>query len=63
MKVFNLCWAESENNKTFWHVCGMLIQKDDGSFSVKINTLPRPGSKWDGWLSAFERESKKEEAF
>ncbi len=47
-------------DKPIYENCGVLIMKDDGKISLKINTMPV--GDWDGWLSCFEQRPR-EEAF
>jgi hypothetical protein len=37
--------------KTKWLNCGIVLQKDDGSISVKINCLPI--NMQEGWFNVF----------
>lgn len=46
------------DEKTRWLTVGTLFQKEDGSFSAKIEALPC-GPQWDGWLNFFEIEDRK----
>jgi hypothetical protein len=57
-EIFDLCWIEKDkaNDKKSYHRVGIVMVRDDGSISVRINTLPRMGVAWDGWLSAFRRD-------
>lgn len=34
------------------------VFRDDtyGSLSIKIDTLPLPGTGWEGWINVFERQ-------
>ncbi len=56
-KTYNLLWKKSENNgKAQWERVGMLLEKEDGKKSMKIDLLPAAG--WDGWLVVSESRSK-----
>ena len=59
MKIYDLMFVETAagKEKPNYNKCGILIVKDDGRVSVKINTLP-VSKDWDGWLSAFENKPK-----
>ena len=34
--------------------CGVMLEKDDGKKSIKVDVLP-VGPAWDGWLVISER--------
>jgi len=42
--------------KAQWEKVGVLLEKDEGKMSVKMDLLP--AGNWDGWLVAAERKSK-----
>ncbi len=55
MKVYDLLWRKSEDNgKVRWEKVGVLITKDDGKMSIKVDLVP--ASNWDGWLVVAERK-------
>ncbi len=55
MKVYDLLWKKSEDNgKARWERVGVLITKDDGKMSIKVDLIPV--SNWDGWLVVAERK-------
>ena len=57
-KVYDLLWKKSENNgKAQWERVGVMLMKDDGKKSVKLDTLPL--GNWEGWLAVSERKPKK----
>jgi hypothetical protein len=56
--MYDLCFARKENDKTYWDKCGVLLEKDDGQMSVKLNLIP---VNFNGWLNAFERKEKEVE--
>jgi len=35
---------------------GLAMKDDSGRLSLKLDTLPLPGSDWEGWINVFERE-------
>jgi hypothetical protein len=56
-KIHDLLWKKSETNgKAQWEKVGMLMEKDQGKMSVKLDVLP--AGNWDGWLVVSERKSK-----
>ena len=56
-KIHDLLWKKSETNgKAQWEKVGMLMEKDQGKMSVKLDVLP--AGNWDGWLVVAERKSK-----
>ncbi len=63
-KVFDLLWKKSENEgKAQWERVGVMLVKDDGKKSMKLDVLPI--GQWDGWLVVSERKAKEKvkEAF
>lgn len=62
MKVYDLIRKRSEdkNGKARWEKVGVLMVKDDGKMSVKLDLIPV--GNWDGWLVVSEKKEK-EEAF
>ncbi len=56
-KIFDLLWKKSENEgKAHWERVGVMLVKDDGKKSVKLDVLPV--GQWDGWLVVSERKAK-----
>ncbi len=56
-KVFDLLWKKSENDgKAHWERVGVMLVKEDGKKSMKIDVLPI--GPWDGWLVVSERKAK-----
>lgn len=57
-KVYDLLWKKSEDRegKARWEKVGVLMEKEDGKKSVKLDLIP-VGS-WDGWLVVAERKAK-----
>ncbi len=56
MKIYDLLWKKTENDKggkIFWQKVGMLMDKD-GKLSVKMDLIP--AASWDGWLVVSERK-------
>lgn len=39
-------------NKVRWEKVGVMIEKEDGRLSVKLNLVP---VQWDGWLVVKEK--------
>ena len=63
-KIFDLLWKKSENDgKAQWERVGVMLVKDDGKKSMKLDVLPI--GQWDGWLVVSERKAKEKakEAF
>ena len=59
-KVYDLLWKKSEDKgKARWEKVGVLIEKEDGKKSVKIDLVPV--GNWDGWLVASERKEREAE--
>ena len=42
--------------KTVWLKCGVLLQKDDGKFCMKLDALPINMN--EGWFNVFEDDPK-----
>ncbi|MDH5203320.1 MAG: hypothetical protein OEW69_08695 [Nitrospirota bacterium] len=58
-----MLWKRSENKgKTIWENVGVLIDKEDGKKSIKLDLIP-VSKDWDGWLVVSERREKVEEPF
>ncbi len=56
-KVYDLLWKGPEvKGKTQWEKVGVLLEKEDGKKSLKLDLVPAGG--WDGWLIVSERKSK-----
>lgn len=61
MVIYDLLWkkGESKEGKVQWERVGVLIEKDDGKKSVKLDLIP--AGQWDGWLVVSERKEKEKE--
>jgi hypothetical protein len=56
-RTYDLLWKKSEHNgKANWERVGVMIRKDDGKQSMKLDLVP--AGEWDGWLVVSERKSK-----
>ena len=56
-KNHDLLWKKSETKgKAQWERVGVLLEKDEGKMSVKLDLMPM--GSWDGWLVVSERKSK-----
>ncbi len=56
-KIHDLLWKISETKgKAQWEKVGMLLEKEHGKMSVKLDVLP--AGNWDGWPVVSERTSK-----
>ena len=61
-KIFDLLWKKSENDgKAQWERVGIMLLKEDGKKSVKLDLIP--ACDWDGWLVVSERKTKSKEPF
>ncbi len=59
MIIYDLLWKRSEDKgKARWEKVGILMEKDDGRKSVKIDMIPV--YNWDGWLVVAERKAREE---
>lgn len=58
MKVYDIIWKrrENENGKARWERVGVLLKKDEGKMSIKLDLLPI--GNWDGWFVVSERRNK-----
>ncbi len=61
MKIYDLLWkrGEDQEGRARWESVGVLIEKDDGKMSVKLDMIP-VSKDWDGWLVVAERKPKEE---
>lgn len=61
MKIYDLLWkrAEDKNGKARWERVGVLMEKDDGKLSLKLDLIP-VSKDWDGWLVVSERKERDE---
>ena len=59
MAVKNIVFVENVEGreKPVYHRVGILIEKN-GKLSIKLNLIP--ATNWNGWLSVFEQEERKE---
>jgi hypothetical protein len=56
-KVYDLLWKKSEENgKAVWEKVGIMLEKDNGKRSLKLDLMPM--GSWDGWLVVSERKTK-----
>lgn len=46
--------------KSRYHTCGAMFKKSDGTFSIKIESLP-VGGEWNGWLNLFEPRERSQQ--
>jgi hypothetical protein len=59
-KVYDLLYKRGEHNgKAQWAKCGVMIEKEDGKKSVKLDLVP--AGNWDGWLVVSERKEREME--
>lgn len=60
MKIYDLLWKRNETNgKARWERIGVLLEKDDGKLSLKLDLLPI-SKDWDGWLVVSERKERED---
>lgn len=48
-------------DKPNYHKVGILLEKENGKVSIKLNTIP--AGNWNGWLSVFEQKKREEDVF
>jgi len=49
--------ATENGEKAKWQKVGILIEKEKGKYSVKLDCIPISQS-WDGWLQVVEKKEK-----
>jgi hypothetical protein len=55
-KTFDVLWKKSESNgKALWERVGVMLEKEDGKKSIKLDMIP--AGYWEGWLVVSERKS------
>jgi hypothetical protein len=47
---------KGKDDKTQYQNVGMLLIKDDGKMSIKLNAVPV--GEWDGWLQVYDKKAK-----
>lgn len=59
--IKDICFVEKieGKEKAMFHKVGILLIKDDGKMSIKLNSLPA-GNTWNGWLSCFDQKPKED---
>lgn len=58
-KFYNLVYAEDiGKDKPKYHKVGILMVKDDGKMSVKIDAVPT--GNWNGWLNVYSQDKDKQ---
>lgn len=51
--------GQGKDGKVAYPRIGLVFQDSgDKRLSIKIDTLPLPGSGWTGWVNVFERREK-----
>ena len=56
-KLYDLLWKKSEEKgKAKWERVGIMLEKENGKRSVKLDLVP--AGEWDGWLVVSEKKSK-----
>lgn len=57
MKTYDIVWKRKEDiNGIRWEKVGVLIIKDNGKMSIKLD--PLPAGSWDGWLNVCEGKKR-----
>ena len=54
--IYNVAYAQPAtdgSNKSHWLNCGVLVVKEDGKMSLKLNCLPV--GECTGWFGVFEK--------
>lgn len=51
--------GKRKDDKPNYVNCGVVLEKDNGKLSMKLETLPL-GNQWDGWLQLFEPKPRGE---
>jgi hypothetical protein len=46
---------KGKDDKTQYQNVGILLIKDDGKMSIKLNAIP---TEWDGWLQVYDKKPK-----
>ncbi len=54
-----LCKKGEHEGRAIWLRCGVLIEKENGKMSVKLDAVP-VSRQWDGWLVVSERRERDE---
>jgi len=58
MQVYDILFKRGEHEgKGIWIQCGVLIEKDNGKKSLKLDVVP-VDPNWDGWLVVSERRER-----
>jgi len=58
MKIYDILYKRGEHeDKASWLKCGVLLEKEGGKRSIKIDTVP-VGPEWNGWLVVSERKER-----
>ena len=52
---------DSGEQKARWLRIGSVFRHDDGSTSIKLDCLPIGRPDWNGWVSVFPREERRED--
>lgn len=62
-KIGDICYPtgkyqdrQSGEEKTRWSRCGVLLQKEDGSYRIKLDLIPFAGA--EGWFAVFEQKEQ-----
>lgn len=55
MKIYELLWKRPEDKETKvkWEKVGILIEKEKGVMSVRLDFIP-VSKEWDGWLTVVK---------
>ncbi len=55
-KIYDIVQVKSVEgqDKPFYQNCGIMIIKDDGKISIKLNTIPV--GDWNGWFNVLKKD-------
>lgn len=58
------CIQEEGKDKSYYYKIGNVIYDNTyDTFSIKIDTLPIPGSGWTGWINLFKKTERSQENY
>lgn len=51
-------YMKDGQEKTRWQTIGKMLKRDDGTVTLKLDSLPI--GDWDGWISVFDLEEQQQ---
>ena len=57
-EVFAYIPPAPRQDKGQYRRIGSAFTDDQGRLSIRIDTLPLPGSRWEGWLNIFDQKTQ-----